>query len=66
MCKLVLLKLKEVPSHVFTKNRTEVVNATIDQILEEVELEEESRYIEKAYVARLVNDALEDDVVYED
>jgi len=64
MCKLVLLKLKEAPRHVFTKNRTEVVNATIDQILEEVEHEKDSRYIEKAYVARLVNDVLDSEKKY--
>ena len=61
ICKLVLSKLKEAPSQVFTKNRIEMVNATIDQIFEEVEHEKDSRYLEKAYVARLVNDALDNE-----
>jgi len=59
LCKLVLSRLKEVHEHILVKNRTEVINGIIDQILEESDCEKDLRYIEKAHAARLVNDALD-------
>jgi len=61
LCKLVLLKLKEVPEHVYFRNKIETVNKIIDQALEETGYERDIRYIEKAHVARLVNEALDNE-----
>ncbi len=53
MCRLVLLELKKYP-----RKGTGLINEAIDQLLEETDCDEATRYIKKACVARLVNEAL--------
>ena len=60
MCELVLIKLENIPRDVFNRKPTELINDAIEEMLRDMGQEEDTKYIVKADVARLVNAALQE------
>jgi len=55
---IVLEMLKSEPSEELLKNKVRIINGKIDYALEQVDFDKNLRYIEKAYIAMIVNTTL--------